>query len=768
MKIEKKTKAPKPTEKQKKARAPKVSNKIKKERTIKTQKPENKDRTATTSRSAKRTSFPKVPKLPNVSKKTNASQQKKSISNPLKHFSLRRTKSDSNIAKQVKPLNLKMQIIVGFIIPIFIVIFVGVSAYNQAEEGLIETYEGATFTSIEMASQLIDFGLDGILSNAGEIANNASFLTYASNTSALTDKTTINTAIMTKQMGSDFIENIHIIPKSESSCLSTKNISAISGTEIYDEVRSQLEEQCSTNDNSQKWCSYHSNLDEIYGLDSEKYFGAACHKAAFKDTMIIIDISKEKLLEILSQISLGENSILTYHTKEGRELTVGSDSFTFSDKEYAQAAFSSESTSGKSYVTEDGTEYLYMYSKCLSNGAMISAIVPKSIITAQADVIKETVILYVVIACIIVGIIGLLILVGLERNMRTITTGLSKASKGDLTVKLGLTGKSEFAVLSKHVMETIQNTKNLIASVQDTTQDVSLSSEHVGQVSEVIHTSVEAISDALEEINNGVSQEAEDAEECLLKMDALSEKIIHTSDKISEVETLVDSTKQMVQNGSSSMEGLIDHSLATSKITTLVDEKVDKLIEHSMQIEQFVKNINDIADQTTLLSLNASIEAARAGEMGRGFTVVAEEIKKLSENSMQSAKAIENLVGEIRLMTNDTKAATLQSQEIVKNQQEMVEATKQMFIEMNQVIDHLMDNMIQVTKDIESMDVDRVDTLSAIQNISGVIEETLASTTLVSEKIKDQVATMDGLTDATSQLNENTTELNHAVGKFTV
>lgn len=247
-----------------------------------------------------------------------------------------------------------------------------------------------------------------------------------------------------------------------------------------------------------------------------------------------------------------------------------------------------------------------------------------------------------------------------------------------------------------------------------------------------------------------------------------SENVGKVTDKISEVESLAVSTQEMAQNGSQSMERLIAHSVETFQITATVNEKVDKLIEHSMQIEEFVKNINDIADQTTLLSLNASIEAARAGEMGRGFTVVAEEIKKLSENSMESAKAIEDLVSQIHIMTDDTKAATLKSQSIVEDQQTQVEATKQMFLDMNQMIEQLINNMNDAIQEISAMDADRADTLNAIQNISGVIEETLASTTLVSERIKEQVSIMEGLATATNQLNDNTNELNEAVGKFTV
>ena len=74
---------------------------------------------------------------------------------------------------KAKPINLKLQIVIGFIIPIFIVIFVGVSAYNKAETGLIETYETSTCTSIEMASQLIDFGLKNLTSTAIEISSNS-------------------------------------------------------------------------------------------------------------------------------------------------------------------------------------------------------------------------------------------------------------------------------------------------------------------------------------------------------------------------------------------------------------------------------------------------------------------------------------------------------------------------------------------------------------------------------------------------------------------
>ena len=272
----------------------------------------------------------------------------------------------------------------------------------------------------------------------------------------------------------------------------------------------------------------------------------------------------------------------------------------------------------------------------------------------------------------------------------------------------------------------------------------------------------------MEEIDQGVNRQVEDAGQCLTKMDELSKMILTTEHSVLEMGHLADGTKTMIDAGSGSMETLIRQADETIKMTEQVDEKIEQLAAKSQEISTFVDTINEISEQTTLLSLNASIEAARAGEAGRGFAVVAEEIKKLADHSMQAAEEIRKVVNIISDMTVETRASSANAKAVVEKQGEIVEQTRQTFSDMNDSIGKLLGNVQAIQSNMEEMSNGRIETLTAIESISSVVEETAASATLVNETVSEQMEQAEALSKVTDELKGRTEELLEAISKFKV
>ena len=183
----------------------------------------------------------------------------------------------------------------------------------------------------------------------------------------------------------------------------------------------------------------------------------------------------------------------------------------------------------------------------------------------------------------------------------------------------------------------IDNVKQLIEKTKTVSERVDTSVSTVSDSAKQLLAETQDITASIEAIEQGVVQQAEDSEHCLRQMDALSDKINIVSDNSDKIAKIADVTTGIVASGMASISELKINAGSTVEITHQVIEEIAQLKESSKAIAKIVDAINEIAEQTNLLSLNASIEAARAGEAGRGFAVVASEIRKLAEQSVNSA-----------------------------------------------------------------------------------------------------------------------------------
>ena len=676
-------------------------------------------------------------------------------------------------------INIKLQLLFGFAIPVIFVILVGVISYNKAEEGMISNYEVSAQNTINTQMEYLDFGLSLIRGDAVQIKLDQELQslmagTYKNNVSKASEvNTKTNSSITVKANLNTFINNIYIVPKADQNIISTTKI-LTGGTKqpygFYEEWSKTEEGKAINSGEVTSWISAHPELDKLSTYDSEEYILSYVTPFPNKAAVLVVDINKERVREALETIDVTEGAIIAFVTAEGKEIVVKEEENTtdivFYDQEFYQNSLLTEELSGVQYVTYDGQEYLYIYKTSEETGATLVYLVPEEKVTASAISIRGVTIILVAIACVVAVITGLGISLNITRSMSSIIKRLKKVAEGDLTVQMKTHGNSEFAMLNRHIANMIENTRKLIVEVDEIVNVVNLSAEDVDGVSGQLEQSSNGILEALEEIDIGVSQQANDAQDCLLQMDNLSQTIEVVTDEIDNTSTTSETTKEIVLKSISTMEVLSSQTKDTIEVTSKVKEDVKVLEISSAEIKKFVAIIADIAEQTNLLSLNASIEAARAGEAGRGFSVVAEEIRKLADGSRQAADEINKVVEIIEKQTHETVGTAAKAEKIVEEQAETVNATKEAFQKIYRATEEVIACVDDVKEKVKGMDKERAGTLEAISSISAVSEETAASSSNVFSIAESQKETVSLLTKASDELKVNMEELKQAVSVF--
>ena len=682
---------------------------------------------------------------------------------------------------------IRFKITVAFIVPVVLMIGLGVISYNRSAEALTSIYESSSKSTLGTAASYMNLIIETIRTTSYDISVSTIAREYYGQTYAKdaykesTVFSTLRTEIESRKIANKYIRNIAFVAN-YGNAISTA-LSYLDDS-IYENVR-KLDCAKRTDKEDFIWLGNHPELDDYIGT-SRYAFGILrkAYNMKFRQIgYVVVDVDYDEIANHIASINMGENAILALITPDGREISYKN--IPVSDEAEGQAndsldteyivnselydkILASEENGGSEYVEYNGEKYLLLYNKLEAQGFMMVSLVPESYIIADADETARITAAAVAATALIVIVIGFILSTSMGTTIRKIMNGLEKASTGDLTVDIHTRRKDEFMILCESTNQMLGNIRALINKADTVAKALGNASERVGGNSGILLEETKSITTSISDVEKGIVMQANDAENCLTRMDDLSKKIGVVSENTGKIADIADVTKSTVSDGLATIDTLQDKVKATTQVTAEVISNIEDLEKASQSIANIVGAINDIADETSLLSLNASIEAARAGEAGRGFAVVAESIRKLAEQSLNSVNEIRNIVGKIQKQTVDTVEVAKQAEVIVNSQEEALKATIDVFHDIDKHVSGLAENLSQISAGIDAMEGAKKDTLAAIESISAVAEETASAVTEVNEAAGRQLEAVKKLNNESEELIDRSEDLVEAINKFTI
>ncbi len=671
-----------------------------------------------------------------------------------------------------KLFTIKTKLLISFLVALVLIIVLGIASYQKASVAIRTNYMESTSQTLNMTSEYLAFGLKSVEDTATQLISDDNIVGYFSNMHGSDtvqihkNKQTVTKTLSAKQVTDEFIENIYLISDVVDSISTKKLTDKKILTGFYDTPMGTRLQQSRMDI---IWSGKDEYLDGKLGTKTTEYSIRLVRRMVSTDGILIIDVSSKTFDSILQNINFDETGMLGIVTGDGKEILITkSQEAVFLDKAFYQEAMEGTAANGSQYVNFGGGKYLFMHSKIGDSGAMICALVPKSTILRQADDIRAFTLLIVIIASIIAILTGFLISNGINKAITSIITGLRRASQGDLSVAFSTKRKDEFKILINEIENTFSNMKTIIFGVKNLSGEVLKSSEQVAAATVSFQKSTENISFAMSEVEQGIVQQAKDAEGCLIEMDNLSQKIITISDNTKEIGRITDLTKTSILDGTFVTEKLNEQTRSTIQITTDIVKKVEEQSNNSLSIGNISNVISGIASQINLLSLNASIESARAGEFGKGFAVIANEIRNLADQSKRSVDEIKVIIAKIQEETKDTMQIAGKVEEVLSLQESAVTDTIKSYHNINKNVEQLVIYLKYIMDSVDTMEISRTSTLGAIESISAVLEEIAASSNTVNQASKEQLSSVDTLGTSSEALYANADKLLLAVQKFIV
>lgn len=368
-------------------------------------------------------------------------------------------------------------------------------------------------------------------------------------------------------------------------------------------------------------------------------------------------------------------------------------------------------------------------------------------------------------------VIGMFVITRIAKHLDGAVDYLGTLSKGalNLTVKKDLVvRKDEVGDIARAIQRLVESMRDIITNITTSSQALQGFSEEFSASFDRIAESINNVNIAVDEIANGSSSQAAETMSASQKVTKMGTALDETT---ANVETLGSSSVKMREYNKTAAKNLDELSAiseTTKSSVLLVQNQTNQTNDSAQEIREATELITDIANQTNLLSLNASIEAARAGENGRGFAVVADEIRNLSEQSRESAERIVEIVNTLIANSNTSVTTMNEVAENIRTQNNKIEETGEMFRSLNEEIAEVTEAIEKIRKQTEALDVQKKEVLDIVDGLAAIAEQNAAGTEETSASMAEFHEIIDSCHEATEELTKLAQNLADHTERFTL
>ncbi|MDW0110752.1 methyl-accepting chemotaxis protein [Sporosarcina aquimarina] len=381
--------------------------------------------------------------------------------------------------------------------------------------------------------------------------------------------------------------------------------------------------------------------------------------------------------------------------------------------------------------------------------------------------------IYSIIAGALSLVLSILIAVYLTRNitrpLKRLSSAVTVVANGDLTEDdVSVSSKDEVAALAHSFNIMKGNLRNLIGGVNSnalhltaSAEELSASTYEVSQSSEDMAKSIESVAQGAQVSASAAGESSIAMEETAVGVQRIAESAVELNTSAEETMRIANESGKTIETAKSQMDLIYQTSHETSSL-------IQRLSRQTEEIESITSVITGITEQTNLLALNAAIEAARAGEHGKGFAVVADEVRKLAEESKKSAGQIVQLTMAIQSDTKDVEQSVTESMQNVEQGVAVIDNAGRTFVEIVQAVQTMTNQITEISAATEQISASAEEVSASVSEISGQAASASIQTEQNSASMEEQMATIEEINAVAQDLSVKAVELQEMIQQFTV